>query len=435
LAFIGVAAVAFGPQVMRLLVDDVRSAATRRAEVELGALFLWFFMPQLVFYGANVVATAVLNARNRFALPVFAPTLNNVVVIAAYLWFGAVHEGPLTLDLSTAELWIVAGGTTLGVVVFCALPVLAVWRGGFRLRPRFEYRHPAVRNLLREGAWAGVFLALSQVVQVVILKVANREAGAPTVFNFAFILFTLPHALFSVPVMTTRFPEMTRAAHAGDWSAYRTTVGIATRSISYMALAATAISIAVAGPGARLLSFGKATSLGPEIANATMAFAPGILGFGLLLFFTRAMYSTADTRTPTLVNFALVLGTSVIMLTAVPQLSDHDLVTGLAGAFALGNIGGALGLWVLVQRRLEALGAGSLGATASVLRSVAAAAIAGTAGYACSRGIGWTTKPTAAVALAASSVVVVGIFVLVNWALGGPAPRLAVTSLGAGDPA
>ncbi|MFN8051079.1 MAG: lipid II flippase MurJ [Acidimicrobiales bacterium] len=433
LAFVGVVAVAFGPQVMRLLVDDVPSARIRQDEVELGALFLWFFMPQLVFYGANVVATAVLNARNRFALPVFAPTLNNVVVIGAYLWFDAVHTGPLTLDLTSAETWIVAGGTTLAVVVFCALPVLAVWREGFSLRPRFEVRQPAIVALLREGAWAGVFLALTQVVQVVILKVANREAGAPTVYQFAFILFTLPHALFSVPVMTTRFPQMSRAAQAGDWVDYRRTVAIAVRSIAFLALAASAVSIAVAGPGAELLAYGKGASLAPRIAAATMAFAPGIVGFGLLLFFTRALYATTDARTPALVNLGLVVVTSVVMLTAVPLLSNRDLVTGLAGAFAVGNLGGALALGWIVDRRLEARSAGTMHVAAPVTRSLVAAVVAAGLGWLAGDAVGWATKPAAVLAVAAGASVAIVVFVGIQWALGGPGPQLALRTLGAGD--
>lgn len=432
LALIGVVAVLLGPRLMGLLVDDVRSASVRRDEIELGATFLLFFMPQLVFYGANVVATAVLNARNRFALPVFAPTLNNMVVIACYLWFDAVHDGPPTLDLTAAELWILAGGTTLGVVVFCSLPLVAVGRMGFVLRPRFEHRHPAVRAVLRDGLWAGAFLALTQVVLVVILKVANRAPGAPTVYQFAFILFTLPHALFSVPIMTTRFPEMTRAAHGGDWAAYRTTVAVASRSIGYMALAATALSVAVAHPGARLLSFGDAAQLAPEIADATIAFAPGIVGFGLLLFFTRALYATADARTPALVNLGLVAITSAVMLAAVPNLSDRHLVTGLAGAYAGGNLGGAVVLGAIVARRAATAGGGPLLVAVPILRSVAAAAVAAAAGYVVSDSIGWSTRAGAALALVTAAGVTLVAFVGVNWAIGGPAPRLAVTTLGAG---
>lgn len=433
LAVIGLVAVLLGPRLMAVLVDDVRSPTIRQDEIELGAVFLLFFMPQLVFYGANVVATAVLNARNRFALPVFAPTLNNVVVIACYLWFGAIHEGPLTLDLTSAELWILAGGTTLGVVVFCSLPVIAVRRTGFHLRPRFDHRHPAIRSLAREGAWAGVFLALTQVVQIVILMVANREPGAPTVYQFAFILFTLPHALFSVPVMTTRFPEMTRAAHAEDWDAYRRTVATGTRSIAYMALAATAISIAVAGPAAKLLSLGKAGRLAPEVADATIAFAPGIVGFGLLLFFTRAMYSTADTRTPALVNLGIVAITSAVMLTVVSSLDNRNIVTGLAAAYAVGNLGGAAVLGLMVQRRLSGRGAHHLAVTGAVARCVVASVVASAAGWGCARAIGWETRTTAMATVTLGAVAALAVYVAVNWGIGGPAPRRAVATLGAGE--
>ena len=432
LSLLAVVAVALGPTLMRMLTGDVADAEVRAAEVELGALFLWFFMPQLVFYGANVVATAVLNARNRFAIPVFAPTLNNVVVIAAYLWFDAVHDGPLTLDLTSGETWIVAGGTTLGVVVFCALPIAAVWRDGFRLVPRFDWRHPAIASLLREGAWAGVFLALTQVVQVVVIKLANREPGAATIYQFAFILFTLPHALFSVPIMTTRFPEMSRAVHELDWAGYRRTVGLATRSIRYMALAATAVSIAVAEPGARLLTFGNASRFAPEIAEATIAFAPGIVGFGLLLMFTRAMYATSDARSPAIVNLVVVVVTSVAMLIAAPRLDGRHLVTGLAAAVAFGNLVGAIGLGAVVQRRVTALGGGSLAATGAVARCIAAAAVAATAGLVSSGFVGYESKPVAVASLAVGAVVALVVFVSANWAIGGPSPRLALSTLGAG---
>lgn len=433
LAVIGVIAVAFGARLMALLVRDVPDAGIRAAEIELGALFLWFFMPQLVFYGANVVATAVLNARNKFALPVFAPTLNNLVVIGAYLWFGAVHEGPLTLELSDAETWIVAGGTTAGVVLFCLLPVLAVRRDGFDLRPRFEVSHPALRSLLVDGAWAGAFLALTQVNTLVVLIVANRESGGTTVYSFALILFTLPHALFSVPIMTTRFPELSRSAHLGDWPAFRLTMSEAVRAIAFMALGASAISLAVAGPGATLITYGKGVELASQIGDATMAFAPGIVGFGLLLFFTRAMYATGDARTPALVNLGVVAITSTLMLTVVPTFDGSDLITGLGGAFAFGNLLGAAALGWLANRHLLREGQAPMGVSASFARSVAAAAGAAAVGYGVARGIGWTGRPTAALSLVAATAVAATVYLVGQWLIGGPTPKVAISTLGAGE--
>ena len=46
---------------------------------------LRLFMPQMLFYGIATLATAMLNAKRRFAAAAFAPVLNNIVVIAVFL--------------------------------------------------------------------------------------------------------------------------------------------------------------------------------------------------------------------------------------------------------------------------------------------------------------------------------------------------------------
>ncbi len=296
LAAVTVGAIAAGPQLMGLLVGDVPDAATRQAEIELGAIFLWFFMPQVLFYGANIVATSVLNAKNSFLVPVAAPLANNVIVVIAYLWFGAVHEGPLTLDLTSQELWILAGGTTLGVIVFCSLPLVALARRGFRLRPRIDLGHPVIRSLVRDGAWAALFLGATQILLLVVLRVANRDPGGTVIYSFAFVLFMLPHSLFSVPIMTTRFPALSRSSVLNDSASFASTTRGGIRAILYTSLFASALSIAVARPATEVVSFGEAVSLSAQIAEATSFFAPGILGFGLLLFLTRVYYARSDAR-------------------------------------------------------------------------------------------------------------------------------------------
>ena len=431
LSVVVVLAVALGPQIMHVLVDDVTDAATRRAEIELGAVFLWFFMPQVFFYAMSVVATAVLNAHHRFVLPVFAPLLNNVVVIGAYLWFQRLHgDRPLTPHLNSTEILVVAGGTTLGVIVFCGLPVLAVRRIGFSMRPNLDWRHPVVRSLGREGLWAGVFLGLMQVTQLVVLRVANREPGGVTVWQWAFILFTLPHALFSVPIMTTRYPTLSRQAHVGDWHGAADTSAEAVRSIGFMAMASSAALIATAVPAAQVLAFGGAKAFSSEIAAATTWFAPGIVGFGLLLLFTRVLYAFGDARTPALVNLGVVTVASVVMLAAVPSLASHHLISGLAATFAATEILGAGVLGVIVVGRLRRGGDARMVVMGALARAAAASLAAAAAGRWVAAVVGTATRAESlfAVVLAASMAAVV--FVAVQWGLGGPAPRQAIVSMG-----
>jgi putative peptidoglycan lipid II flippase len=433
LAAVAAATAVVAPQIMELLFHGVHDAELRAAEVQLGTFFLWFFLPQVVMYGANVVATAVLNAQHHFALPVFAPTLNNIVVIATYLVFGAMRAGePLTLELSTAEKLVLAGGTTLGVVVFCGVTVVAANRG-FRFRPNLDHRHPVVRRLGREGLWAAAFLALTQVLLVVLLQISNRREGAVAVYNMAWAVYLLPHALFSVPVLTTRFPILTRQASDSNWAGFGDTLGRGIRSITFMTLPATCLLIALADPGIRLVVHGRASHRVGEIADATIGFAPGIVGFGLFLFFTRAAYAQRDARTPTIVNLGVAIVGSVLMFSVASSVSGRQLVTGLGASYAVAQILGATALGVVVLRRLHARGGNLGGLAAPVVRNTAAAIVAGVVAWAVSRSITLDGNLGAALQVLTGAVAGAVVFIVLQTLLGGPRPGAALRSLGTAD--
>jgi putative peptidoglycan lipid II flippase len=130
------------------------------------------------------------------------------------------------------------------------------------------------------------------------------------------------------------------------------------------------VLVAVAAPAARVLVAGAP---GPEnvdaLARATAAFAPGLVGYGLLALLGRALYARGDGRTPavaTVAGWLVVAVTDVVLVAARPSL---DRVV----ALGIGNtVGMTLAAVLLVAgvRRVapsaldgagRALGAGLLG--------------------------------------------------------------------------
>jgi putative peptidoglycan lipid II flippase len=427
---LGAAAMVAAPWIMRIMVSDVPHAAVREAEVQLGTFFLFFFIPQVLLYVGNVVATAVLNATGSFALPVFAPTVNNVVVIATYLIFAAMRKGqPPTLDLALSEKLVLAIGTTLGVVAFCAIPIVAASRR-VRLRMRFDRRHPAVRRLAREGSWAAVFLALSQVLLVVMLQISNRREGGVAVYQLAWVVFLLPHSLFSVPVMTTRFPSMTRQVTAGEWSGYADTLGRAVRSLTFLTLPATTLLIALARPVSRIIVHGHAVHRIGEIAEAIAGFAPGIVGYGLLLLFTRGCYSQRDARTPTLVNLAVTVVGVALMFPLADAVTGRHLVAVLGISYGIANTVGALALWWVLHRSVVHHRGEAHGTWGAVSRNLVGAAVAGAVVGLVAHAVGPVDVLASIGLVVAGSAVGVVLFLLLQTALGGPGPVAAVRSLG-----
>jgi putative peptidoglycan lipid II flippase len=422
------------PWVMRLLVSGVDDPATQAAQVELGTFLLWFFLPQVLFYGANTVATAVLNARGSFALPVFAPTVNNVVVIGTYLLFDAMRGGAApSLDLTTAEKVVLAGGTTLAVVAFCAVPIVALWVRGFRLRPRWAPQDPVLRRLARRGAWAAGFLALTQALLLAVLFLANGVEGGVVVYQLAFVMFMLPHSLFAVPVFTTAFPALSRFVQGEDWSGFATELGRAMRSTLLFTTLAAAALVALAGPLGEVMARGNAADRAGSVAAATAGFAVGLPGFSILLLLTRAAYADGDTRSPTLVNLVVVLVGVTAMATGAALVDDADRVTALAIGYAMANTIGAAVLAVVVRRRLGRHGAAVHGVLLPGARLFGAAVAGGAAAAGVVATIGWESSGAAVASLVLGGVAVVAVGLTGLWVLGGPTPAVAVRTLG-GDP-
>lgn len=412
------------PFLMRLLMSNVQDPQVRADEVRLGTILLWFFLPQVVLYAANTVATGVLNAKGHFAVPVIAPLLNNVVVVASYGLFAWMRHGQApSLDLTGGEIAVLGLGTTLGVIAFCGAPVVAAVRTGISLWPRFDWRHERVRRIARLGGWAAAFLAATQILLVVVLVLANDVEGGVVAWNLGFTVFVLPHALIALPVLTALFPTMSRQAATGDDVAYQRTVSSGVRAIAYLVLPASAAMVALSVAMARVLQFGKfhPGAVG-AVAAAVAAFGPGLLGYGTFLFLARALYAHGDTRTPALVNLGVVVGSSVAMIVGFPFVHGHARIALLAGAHSAGYLAGAAVLFGIVRARTSVAGVtGDLG------RSLVAALLAAGASGACMWVIGEALDGRGRVhsilELMVAGLAGLVVYVVGAALLGGPRPR------------
>jgi putative peptidoglycan lipid II flippase len=405
------------PFVMRLLVAGVNDPHVRDQQVHLGTILLWFFLPQVVLYASNMVATGLLNARGHFAVPVAAPLLNNIVVTTSYLLFAWMRHGAApSLDLTGAQTLVLGLGTTLGVVAFCAAPVLMVVRGGTSLRPSFDWHHPGVRRVARLGGWAAAFLAATNVLLLVVLVLANNVEGGVVAWNLGFTIFLLPHSLVALPILTALFPTMAR--HAGrDETSYHRTVTSGLRAIAYLVVPAGAAMLALSLGMARVLQFGNYHRHGvTAVAAAVAAFGPGLVGYGIYLFLVRAFYARGDTRTPALVNLGVVAGGAVVMAASFALVDGDARVAALAGSHSAAYLVGAFVLFWLTGARATAV-ARSLGAV------LVAAVVAGAAMWLIGQPLAGAGRIHSLVELVVAGGGGLAVYTGVAAALGGPRPR------------
>jgi putative peptidoglycan lipid II flippase len=98
--------------------------------------------------------------------------------------------------------------------------VPALRAAGFSLRPRWDFRALGLRRVASLAQWVLLFVVANQLAYLVVVNLATDDdlvqagRGYPS-YVYAFLLFSLPHAVVAVSVITALLPRMSRAAADG----------------------------------------------------------------------------------------------------------------------------------------------------------------------------------------------------------------------------
>jgi len=354
LSVVALIGLATAPLVARILVFSEPSADVAREKLDLMVPMVLVFIPQIIFYGVVTVLSAVLHAKGRFIAAALAPAVNNVIVIAACVAFRANRDGRVAdLDLTSWQFTLIAGGTTLGVLLFSLTPALALRRLGVQWWPRWQPRHPAVVSMKRSFRWATLSIVGTLVPTAAALVIGNGAPGGVAVFVYAFAFFVLPHALIAVTIATTLVPRV-----ADGWQRMRRDEvqgaidGAMRLAIPILVLAGAGMA-ALAWPITRLLAgVGQTASqgLGP-IAHTLAAFGPGLAGYGVAFVMIRVLFALDDVRRSSLLMiYGALTGVGVMALAAYLMAPEER-----APALAIGYGASQLVAAVLLTHRVNTL--------------------------------------------------------------------------------
>lgn len=332
-------------------------------------MFFRVFAFQIMFYAMAGVFSGVLNSHRKFTMPMAAPILNNVVVIATvsglYLPYSATNP--------QLALLMLAIGTTMGVVVMALVQIPTVIKAGLRPSFALNFRHPAVKKIAILGLPMLGFTVTVQLNNYIIYMLLQSYLGGAMAYQNALAFFRLPYAIFAVSIATAIFPELSRFGNANDLSSFKKTLSLGLRSTTFIVIPAAVYIAIMAEPIIGLtLQHGKFDNVGTEITAAMLtSFSAALVSFSLYNMLTRVYYSLQDTKTP------MIIGVVSVPL----QIASSFLLIGSFGmtalplAYAL-----ALSFGVVIQLYILKRKIGSIGASIilrAVVRQVAAAAVAG----------------------------------------------------------
>ena len=350
--------------------------------------FAYLLLPQVIFYGLSSVFMAILNTRNVFGPPAWAPVVNNVVAIGtlgAYL----AAPGQLSVDpvqMGNAKLLVLGIGTTLGVFAQTAVLLVAIRRRRISLRPLW-----GIDDRLKSfGAMAAamvLYVLISQIGLIVTNQIASTAAASgPAIYNYTWLVLMLPYGMIGVTVLTVVMPRLSRNAAADDTDAVLADLSLATR-LTMITLIPTVAFMTVGGSamGSALFAYGHfgdvdAGHLGSAIAMSAFTLLP----YAVVLLQLRVFYARQQPWIP----IAIIVVITVVKIAGslvAPQLTDNpDLVAGYLGlANGLGFVAGAIAGYYLLRKALRPRDGHLLGVAEvrTILVTTTASLLAGLVAY------------------------------------------------------
>ncbi|TDC62801.1 murein biosynthesis integral membrane protein MurJ [Actinomadura sp. GC306] len=328
-----------------------------------------FLLLQIFFIGASGVISSMLNSRQRFGAPMWAPVVNNLTIIATavlFLWIAGPGRTPD--DITDGQVALLGLGATAGQLLQALILAWSLWRAGFRWRPRLGLRGSGFGEAVRNAGWMMVYAVVAQISLLVSTNVATRagarvaEAGLETgagitAYKNAFVIFQLPYAIIAVSVITALLPKMSGHVAAGRRDLVRLDFSRGVRLAAVLLVPASVAMVVFAVPMAVVLYARGSASVDDAhvIGYVLMMFAVSLIPFTLFQMMLRVFYSLGDTRTPGLIALAPVAIHGVSGFLVLHLAPPEHIVIYLPIGHGLYYVVGFLIAGQILRRRLNGL--------------------------------------------------------------------------------
>ena len=328
-------------------------------------LMSYICMPQLFFYGVFFLIGQVLNAREKFGPMMWAPAVNNVVSIGVLVLYLLIWGQTATtgLPFTDAQAWLLAGGSTVGIIVQTIVLLPYLNRVGFRYQPRFDLKGTGLGATFHAAKWMIGYVALTSIAQIVVSRLASTATGAEQTaggwltYQNAYLIWVLPHSLLTVSLATAMLPAASRSAVAGDLAGVAAETRRALRLATTFLLPASIGLLVLADPVTQL-AFGHGAGAADYhfVTWALIGLSIGLVPFTIQYLYLRAFFAMDNTKTPFLLQIWISGANAVLAIVLVLAWNDPATVAARLGvAYSLCYILGVFTTHWALKRRLPEL--------------------------------------------------------------------------------
>jgi len=256
---------------------------------------LMFLSP--IFFGISSIFSGILHYFNRFLVYSLAPILYNIGIIIGILFF-VPRFGIIGLAI----------GVVFGAFLHLAIQIPSVLLCGFKYKPVFNFRNPALKEIFRLMIPRSFSIGAQQLNLFIITGIASTlVSGSIAIFNFSNNIYHIPIGIFGTSFAIASFPVLSRAWAQGDKKEFFEKFCSTFCQIIFFVIPASALIFLLRAELVRVvlgsLGPGKFDWYATKLTAASLGiFSISIIASSLISFICRVFFSFKDTKTPTIIT-------------------------------------------------------------------------------------------------------------------------------------
>jgi putative peptidoglycan lipid II flippase len=350
--------VVFAPILVRIYAPEFATKGFE-SEFHLAVAFTRYCLPQIFFLGLFTMLGQVANARGSFAPLMWAPIINNLIVIAVFVTvlINAPHLS--STNITSSQTQFLGWGTTLGVVIQALILIPVVRRTGISLRPKFGL--DGLGKSFSLAGWTLVYVLVSQLGYLVTVNVSTSAAvqtakmGVQTGVGFtpyvnAYLIMMLPYSIVTISIVTALLPHLSKLAIEKRHEEVKDQLIRAIKMVGVLTIPA-AVAFMLFGPLiTRVLYVGISKANAVYVGQVLVAFGFGLVAFSINIILIRGFNAFEDTKTqvPSILLINVIsVALSYLSLVLLPS---QWVTVGLGGAFSISYIIGLFYTLSLLDR-------------------------------------------------------------------------------------
>ncbi|HOX15224.1 MAG TPA: murein biosynthesis integral membrane protein MurJ, partial [Smithellaceae bacterium] len=289
LTFVSVLGIIFSPFIISVIgygfVSDPRQFAL--------AVFLNRLMfPYVFIISLGALCMGILNSFRRFASPALSPVMWNLAIITSALCLRSFFAEPITS---------LAIGVLVGGVLQLSLQWPFLRKCGVRLKFRFNFRHPGLKQvgILLIPATLGAGITTINVF-VGSMLASMLPAGSVTYLFYADRIMELPLGVFAIAIGTAILPSFSRHTAAGNMDELKSSISFALRLMLFLTIPSTFALMALNTPIITVLFQRGAFDARAAVCTgqALFYYSMGLWAFSVVRVFVQSFYALQDSKWP-----------------------------------------------------------------------------------------------------------------------------------------